>query len=63
MESKKIKKKIKVKHPGVTCDSCGKLNLRGRRYKCLICSDYDLCEVCEEKSPHDHPMLRIVKKS
>merc|ERR1712130_59974 len=35
------------------CDSC-KANIRGIRYKCLICPDYDLCEVCEATNLNKH---------
>lgn len=35
---------------GVSCDFCMKSNFRGRRYKCLICFDYDLCAECYESN-------------
>lgn len=35
---------------GVSCDFCMKSNFRGRRYKCLICYDYDLCSECYESN-------------
>ena len=49
-------------HEGVSCDACGKSNFRCKRYKCLICYDYDLCATCyehgETSSHHtiEHPM-------
>ena len=49
-------------HEGVSCDACGKSNFRSKRYKCLICYDYDLCSTCYEQgeaSSHhsnEHPM-------
>ncbi|OQR72983.1 E3 ubiquitin-protein ligase KCMF1-like [Tropilaelaps mercedesae] len=36
------------RHEGVSCDSCLRNNFKGRRYKCLICFDYDLCGSCFE---------------
>ncbi|KAI0800737.1 hypothetical protein C8Q74DRAFT_1238467 [Fomes fomentarius] len=33
-------------HKGVTCDYCGKRNIKGTRYKCLQCPDYDWCSAC-----------------
>ncbi|ELT99167.1 hypothetical protein CAPTEDRAFT_36969, partial [Capitella teleta] len=54
---------------GVSCDSCLKGNFRGRRYKCLICYDYDLCATCYEagatttRHTPDHPMQCILTRS
>lgn len=46
-------------HPHVTCDGCN-TTLKGNRYKCLICPDFDLCERCEGEQKHnEHPMIRI----
>ena len=45
----KSKKTIiyKNKHKGVVCDVCHKREFTGRRYKCLICSNFDMCGDCE----------------
>jgi len=36
-------------HEGVKCDSCGKENITGIRYKCMECPNYDICESCMAK--------------
>lgn len=60
-------------HPGVTCDSCGLSPIRGNRYKCSVCPDYDVCSTCERKAARgalelppgsenhaqDHPFIKL----
>ncbi|PKB97873.1 hypothetical protein RhiirA5_432374, partial [Rhizophagus irregularis] len=43
-------------HFGVVCDFC-KSKVRGMRWKCAFCYNYDLCKDCKPKSQniHDHP--------
>lgn len=56
-------------HEGVSCDCCNKSNFRGKRYKCLICFDYDLCSTCYDsgvtttRHQSTHPMQCIVTRS
>jgi len=61
------------RHDGVSCDSCLKGNFRGRRFKCLVCYDFDLCAACYESgtstSHHsnshssNHPMQCILTRA
>jgi uncharacterized CHY-type Zn-finger protein len=44
-------------HRGTTCDSCGTSPIRGGRFQCATCSDFDLCESCSNKG-HQHPLVR-----
>lgn len=55
---------IVTTHVGVFCNCCGKNNIMGARYKCLICKDYDMCEECEQRSatiPNHDPSHFFVK--
>jgi len=39
-------------HRGVECNGCGMQPIRGIRYHCANCWDYDLCETCEAQQIH-----------
>ena len=39
-------------HRGCQCNSCGMLPIRGIRYRCANCADFDLCETCESQGVH-----------
>ena len=56
-----IIEKPKPIHKGIKCNSCGMNNIKGIRYKCSTCLNYNLCEKCEEDSDHDenHFFLKI----
>ena len=46
-------------HVGVHCDGC-QGPIRGFRYKCFQCFDFDLCGKCEAAGLHPgHTMLRV----
>ena len=45
-------------HSGYSCDGCeGKI--KGVRFKCLSCPDYDLCQRCKGNSTHEHHKMLI----
>lgn len=48
-------------HRGINCSSCNQLPIRGIRFRCANCSDYDLCEQCEANEAHikTHVFLKI----
>lgn len=39
-------------HRGVTCNSCNAMPIKGIRYRCSNCVDFDLCESCEALQIH-----------
>ena len=59
--SKQPALEIQNVHKGIKCSSCGMKNIVGIRYKCTICKNYNLCEICEENIDHDedHVLLKI----
>ncbi len=47
-------------HYGYFCNTCGKEDpIRGPRFNCMICEDYDLCEKCYSERGHRHVMQQI----
>ncbi|KAF4463648.1 EF hand domain [Fusarium albosuccineum] len=39
-------------HRGCQCNACGMVPIRGVRYRCANCADFDLCETCESQGVH-----------
>lgn len=63
MDSAKTVNKFQcmTRHTGISCDNCSCYPIVGRRYKCAVCYDFDICENCEEKGVHNHhPMARFL---
>lgn len=52
-------------HEGFYCDGCDASPIRGIRFRCLECHDYDLCQACNSKGAaihnNRHAMLCIPK--
>ena len=47
-----------VIHEGLSCNACKVSDpIRGNRFFCLVCSDYNFCEACGESANHEHPLL------
>ena len=68
LESSKIQQKTKINkvnptnnyiHKNYECDICKMHPIKGIRYHCLECKDYDICEKCEEKFNHPHPLYKV----
>lgn len=49
-------------HRGTRCDSCNEFPIRGIRWHCINCPDYDLCSTCESQSPSAHPRTHVFAK-
>ncbi|KAG6623587.1 putative Hect-domain containing peotein [Phytophthora cinnamomi] len=50
-----------MKHPSVRCDGCNQSPLRGFRFKCFTCPNYDLCTTCYMNQTHnlEHLFVRL----
>ena len=51
-------------HHGVECNLCRAKPIHGMRYKCLECSDFDLCRQCYSRFGHrQHRVERRLAKT
>ena len=48
-------------HENVACDGCEVAPIKGIRYKCSVCKNFDYCAQCEERLGHEHAFLKITK--
>ncbi len=61
---RKFKEKYsREEHANIECNNCKMMPMKGLRFKCDVCHDYDLCITCMEKRVHDtsHPLIAIGK--
>ena len=50
-----------LKYNEAYCDEYD-VTITGRRYKCLTCYDYDLCEMCENQGAHPQHNMLLIRK-
>jgi hypothetical protein len=57
----KLRTPMKQVHTGVSCTSCGVSPIRGVRYNCQVCIDYNMCEECEAENQHPptHALFKV----
>ena len=50
-------------HHNITCNNCGMENIKGIRFRCLQCQNFNLCNNCEQNCEHspDHILIKIRK--
>ena len=54
-------KRKAYEHRGIHCEECGEKPIRGIRWHCLNCPDYDLCSTCEASTAHQktHVFVKV----
>lgn len=53
--------RVGIVHSSVICDSCRENDIKGMRWKCTKCYDFDLCTSCYMNGKHslDHEFQRL----
>lgn len=54
-----VNREILPVHERVTCDGCLTTPVRGIRYKCAVCPNFDYCEKCWQGNEHLHAFYAI----
>ena len=49
-------------HESVTCDGCHTAGIRGERFQCTVCFDYDLCEKCYNEGGKRHDLSHAFRR-
>lgn len=57
-----FKKNIKA-HKEISCKNCERKNIKGERFHCLICEDYNLCIECFNLGKHKYFHLKKENKA
>lgn len=63
-KDEKTESSCPILHRGVTCDRCQMSPIRGIRFKCLQCPDFDLCAECDTRADiiEDHHPNHVMLK-
>ena len=67
LEQSKIQQNSKMRkapknsyvHENYICDICEESPIKGIRYHCIECKNFDICEKCEATINHPHPLYKI----
>ena len=48
-------------HYGIKCNNCNEIPIKGCRYKCIKCDNFNICSKCETKIGiiHMHPLIKM----
>ena len=61
------KSSYNYEHKGIKCERCFIEPIKGYRYKCSVCNNYNLCSKCEEENQknffhnHEHDFIKMRK--
>lgn len=51
-----------VYHDNILCQKCLSTNIKGIRYLCAECDNYNICDKCEKQRTHNHPIDHLFLK-
>ena len=51
----------KTVHKNTWCAKCKTYPITGKRFKCLVCPNYSLCQGCEAIEEHPHSMIKCTE--